>query len=174
MSYLPPPLPENTAKSVECRIPIATTSVAWTLGGAIFGAIGLVAAALVSGVPKEYWGPVAPLVSVGLTIIALIGANAGGLIGLLVSGFRRKDAPKSALNNSKADLPPPQESGDKPVKRGWPVMAIVNTGIALGGPVGAFGGLLYFSSLTKTQGEFSMGIFLLPFQVIGFLFLAVS
>ena len=176
MSDLPPPLPEKEEEPVESRGPAGASGAAWTVGGSIAGAIGLVTPALASRAFKEYWGSAAPAVMVGLTIIALVGAVAGALTGALVSGFRRKRSMKSHLNNPKNDLPSPlPEIGEKPVRQGWSIMAILNTGTALGGRAGAVSGLFYFGSLMgSNNGEFSILLgLLLPSLLIGLLGLVV-
>ena len=163
MSDSPPSLPDNETKSeANCG-----SDVAWKFGGAVLGAIGLVAGARVRGFQTALLDPFGPVL---LTIIALIGANVGALAGWLVFSFRLKRALKTVLTNTKADLIPPQEGRDNFMKRAWPGLAIINTGITIGGPIGAIGGWMYLASPPQSKGEFSMGILLLPFIAIKAIF----
>ena len=153
MIDLPPQRTDCRQKSADTR----DSAVAWKLGGAVLVAVGLVAGARVRGVPNQLLDPFGPVL---LAIVALIGANVGALIGLLVSRSRQKRAAKSALNNSEASLSPPKESGDMPVKQSLRALAGLNAWITLGGLIGAFGGWGYLASPPPAaKSDPTMGMF---------------
>ena len=153
MSDSPPTLPDDEEKAAKPRGSVA----AWKLGGAVLGAVGLVAGAQVFGFPNAIMDPFGPLL---VSIVALIGANLGALIGSLVSSFRQKRTAISVLNNSESSLTSPQESGEKPVKQGLRTLAVLNGWITLGGLIGAIGGWGYLASPPPApKSDPTMGMF---------------